>query len=152
MIFYTKHMITLSLPVSFYAAHVLTPPSFEHACLHNDCRCRPWHFFQVSKIPLIVDIVRKVPGCCLFDLILGCVNCIQDSRNLLTTFTYSWKSCTPPTYNPVRKLEESRDCLPDVFSVPSGNLFASPLSLSPLPPSLGTGSCRRGHSWTERSQ
>ena len=34
-------MITLSLPVSFYAAHVLTPPSSEHACLHNNCRCRP---------------------------------------------------------------------------------------------------------------
>ena len=69
-------MITLSLPVSFYAAHVLTPPSFERACMlaqQLSLSPLPWHFFQVSKIPLIVDIVRKVPGSCSVDRIPGYV-------------------------------------------------------------------------------
>ena len=132
MISYTKHMITLSLPVSFYAAHVLTPPSFERACMLAQ---------QLSLSPLALLSSVKNSSYCR--------HCSQSSRKLFSwsnprlceihpmseesEFTqpmdhfYSDLEKLYTPYNPVRKLEESRDCLPDVFSVPSGNLFASPL-------------------------
>ena len=131
----------LCLSASTLRMSSLLPPSSEHACLHNNCRCRPWHFFQVSKIPLIVDIVCKVPGSCSVDRIPGYVKFIpwvrsQNSRNLWTTFTQTWKSCTPPTIQCGNWRNPGIVC-PMCFQSLQAIYLQAPFSpsLSPLPPS-----------------